>query len=211
MISKKFLSIIVIIIVGAVGYFVFMKKPSPVVQQSPSPTPIKTANPSPTSAEQWKQYQNIRHYSVKYPVDWSLKESAQIVWIRDSSQSALFKVDVFPNYDDKDNDVQKIREYVTSLERFTCDTNDKGPCSEIETATKKSDGWQLQGSQEVILDGMRGVQYRYKKASNEFSELYYIPKQGGMYEIELTNLANTEKPSLNSVLKQMLDTFQFPK
>ena len=216
--QKGFVNIILIVVIvilaGAVGYFVLVRKSAPVVQQSPTPTPAstKTANPSPTSSEQWKQYQNIRNYSLKYPADWQLKESAQIVWIRDSSQNALFKVNVFPNYDDKDNDVQKVREYVTSLERFTCDPNDEGPCSEIEAATKKADGWQVQGSKEITLDNMKGMSYGYKKISGTgFSELYYIPKQGGMYEIELTDLASTNQSSLNPVLMKILDTFQFPR
>src|SRR3989344_6180586 len=86
--QKGFVNIILIVVIvilaGAVGYFVLVKKSAPVFQQSPTPTPAstKTANPSPTSSEQWKQYQNIRNYPLKYPADRQLKESAQIVWIR---------------------------------------------------------------------------------------------------------------------------------
>lgn len=42
------LVVVVVILVGAVGYFAFVKKSEPVTQQNPTPTPTKTTNPSPT-------------------------------------------------------------------------------------------------------------------------------------------------------------------
>lgn len=67
------LVVIVIILVGAVGYFAFVKKPEPVVQQSPTPTPTQTqkfVSLTPTSDKtvNWKTYadSNLK-YSFEYP------------------------------------------------------------------------------------------------------------------------------------------------
>ena len=169
-------------------------------------------SPIPFLLKQWTVYQNIRDYWLMHPVDWSLKESAQIVTIRDKSNNALFKVNIFPNYDYEDNDTQKIREYVTSLETFTCNANSKGNCMEIEAAIKKSGGWQLQKSDERTIDNMRGIRYSYVKGRGDYTYLYYVSKQGVIYEfdLELTNVANVNPP-LGPVLQRILETFKFPK
>mgnify|MGYP001592004221 CR=1 FL=1 len=71
------LIIIIVVIAGAVGYFVLMNKSTPITQQ-PMPTPattqIKTSTPKPTPKDEtanWKTYSNDRYrYTLKYPNNW---------------------------------------------------------------------------------------------------------------------------------------------
>lgn len=157
----------------------------------------------------WKNYTNQGYnYSLKYPTDWSLKESAQIVWIQNSSLKALIHVNVFPNYDGGYDGV-KIRENVKALEDYLCDSNEEGPCSEIEVAVKKSEGWILKSVSDTLIDGKNAVLYKYSRNNNqESSFLYYVPNKGGMYEIESKNTANLTNPSLNTFLGQIVSTFK---
>jgi hypothetical protein len=69
------LVVVIVVLVGAVGYFALIRKPSPIAQQSPTPTPTstqtKTPAPTPTPKDEtanWKTYTNSRvDYSFKYP------------------------------------------------------------------------------------------------------------------------------------------------
>jgi len=60
------LVVVIVILLGVVGYFAFVKKSSPIAQQTPTPTP---------SVEQdetvgWKTYENTKfNYSFKYPAN----------------------------------------------------------------------------------------------------------------------------------------------
>jgi len=59
--------ILVIILIGAVGYFIFLKKLKTV--QAPPQTPSRQQN----ETMDWKTYQNTRfNLSIKYPNDWRL-------------------------------------------------------------------------------------------------------------------------------------------
>jgi hypothetical protein len=74
------LVVVIVILIGVVGYFAFVKKSEPVAQQS-TPTPTQATNapksnptPTPTPADptaNWKVYSNTRYaYTIKYPTDW---------------------------------------------------------------------------------------------------------------------------------------------
>ncbi|MDO8492554.1 MAG: hypothetical protein Q7S34_02875 [bacterium] len=54
------LTIVIVVIAGAVGYFVLVKKLGPIAQQ-PTPTPTQTNAPAPTFASSWKTYTNIEY------------------------------------------------------------------------------------------------------------------------------------------------------
>ncbi|MBI4160785.1 MAG: hypothetical protein HY506_02660 [Candidatus Yanofskybacteria bacterium] len=74
--EKGFANIILIvaavILVGAVGYFAFVKKSEPVAQQ---PTPTPTPTPKSETAD-WKMYGNQRAiFEVKYPPSFSVQRS----------------------------------------------------------------------------------------------------------------------------------------
>lgn len=71
--SNIILVVIAGILVGAVGYFAFIKKSEPIAQQSPKPTPTQTqkpASPTPTpdKTTNWKTYTDSNlNYSFQYP------------------------------------------------------------------------------------------------------------------------------------------------
>jgi flagellar basal body-associated protein FliL len=68
------LVIVIVVLVGTIGYFAFVKKSEPVAQQ-PTPTPAttqtKTPAPTPTSKDEtssWKTYTNTEYgFELKYP------------------------------------------------------------------------------------------------------------------------------------------------
>lgn len=80
------LVIIVVILVGAVGYFAFVKKSEPVVQQ-PTPTPTQTntpvsPTPTPTPKDEtsnWQSHSNMEiGFSFKYPQAWKVEDGLKI-------------------------------------------------------------------------------------------------------------------------------------
>jgi len=74
---------IIVVLIGVVGYFAFVKKSEPVAQQTtPPPTTTQTPTPqqpSPTPINEtasWKTYKNDTYsFEVKYPSDWTSKGS----------------------------------------------------------------------------------------------------------------------------------------
>lgn len=67
------LVIVIIIFVGVVGYFAFVKKSEPIVQQ-PTPTLDKTAN--------WETYTNSQYgFSFKYPPTWAVIETRDAILV----------------------------------------------------------------------------------------------------------------------------------
>ena len=88
--QKGFVSIIlivaIVIVVSTVGYFAFVKKSEPIVQQT-TPTPTKTntpvsptPTPTPNLRANWKTYTNSQYgFEVKYPDTWKVSETAASV------------------------------------------------------------------------------------------------------------------------------------
>lgn len=78
------LVVVVVILVGAVGYFDFVKKVEPITQQ-PTSTPIQTEKPaSPNPMANWKTYTNSQNgFEIKYPQDLTV--------INDFGKEGLFK------------------------------------------------------------------------------------------------------------------------
>lgn len=69
------LVVVIVILLGVVGYFAFVKKSEPIAQQ-PAPTPTQSKTPiSPTPAQKdeianWKTYNNTQYsFSFKYPTN----------------------------------------------------------------------------------------------------------------------------------------------
>lgn len=63
--AKTILVVVIVVLLGTVGYFAFVKKTEPVAQQ-PTSTPTPT---DPTA--NWKIYSNTRYaYTIKYPNGW---------------------------------------------------------------------------------------------------------------------------------------------
>ncbi|OGZ43659.1 MAG: hypothetical protein A3C80_04560 [Candidatus Ryanbacteria bacterium RIFCSPHIGHO2_02_FULL_45_43] len=76
--ANMVLVVVIVILVGAVGYFMFVKKFEPGSQQ-PTPTPTQTntaVSPTPTpqsETAQWKIFTNTEYkYRINYPPDWEL-------------------------------------------------------------------------------------------------------------------------------------------
>ena len=66
-IASIILIAVIIVLVGAVGYFAFVKKSTPIVQQTtPTTTPkFEIAN--------WKTFMDTKYgFSFRYPVDWKV-------------------------------------------------------------------------------------------------------------------------------------------
>ena len=66
---------VVAILVGAVGYFVFVKKLEPIAEQ-PTPTPTQTNPVGATPQSNEKTYRNTTYsFEFKYPSNWNLKNN----------------------------------------------------------------------------------------------------------------------------------------
>ncbi len=78
------LVIVIVVLVGAVGYFAFVKKSEPTAQQpTPAPTQTNTAvSPTPTPKDEtvgWKTYTNAQHgFEFKYPATFVLGQNPKI-------------------------------------------------------------------------------------------------------------------------------------
>ena len=83
--QKGFANIILVIVIlallGAVGYFVFVKKSEPITQQ-PTPTPTQTktpVSPTPAPTANWKTYTNSQYgFEFKYPATFVLGQNPLI-------------------------------------------------------------------------------------------------------------------------------------
>ena len=87
-------TIIVVILVGTVGYFIFIKKSEPITQQ---PTTAQT-----TASNSGKAYQNNQYgFEVKHPEGWAIDESGKLGTVViffnpvvDQSQSQTFQANI---------------------------------------------------------------------------------------------------------------------
>jgi len=75
------LIVVIVILVGAVGYFAFVNKSEPITGQ-PTPTPTQTntaVSPTPTpqgETANWKTYRDTTYgFGIKYPSNWNLKNN----------------------------------------------------------------------------------------------------------------------------------------
>ncbi|OGN09626.1 MAG: hypothetical protein A3J46_00150 [Candidatus Yanofskybacteria bacterium RIFCSPHIGHO2_02_FULL_41_11] len=75
------LVVVIVILVGAVGYFAFVKKSEPVAQQ-PTPTSTRTQptkSPTPTSSTKTKSIDLAGKYTVNVPVDFTVTEVSKAI------------------------------------------------------------------------------------------------------------------------------------
>lgn len=98
--AKRILIGIIVVLVGVMGYFAFVKKPEPVTQQiqtstpslTPRPTPVKTTTSSPTLSPAvksgWKTYTNSKYkFSIQYP-DYLASSKTQTLNLFEAGSSA---------------------------------------------------------------------------------------------------------------------------
>ena len=110
--QKSFANIVLVIVVvvflGAVGYFAFVKKSEPIAQQQ---TPTQTTNPTktPTSSPKdetanWKTYTNIQYgFEFRYPMELKYLSSGEFSYKDFKGVVVLqnFPLSKSPNYSDE--------------------------------------------------------------------------------------------------------------
>lgn len=75
------LVVVIVILVGAVGYFAFVKKSEPIAQQTPTPTPTsntRVPTPTPTPTLKSRIYEN-QYMKVTISGDWKLTEATRTI------------------------------------------------------------------------------------------------------------------------------------
>ncbi len=91
------LGVIVVMLVGVVGYFAFVKKSTPIAQQTPTPTPTQTQKPvspmpTPDKTANWKTYTNAQYgFEFKYPTGWVANEYSKLGWSLDLHEATNSK------------------------------------------------------------------------------------------------------------------------
>ena len=98
------LVIVIVVLVGAVGYFAFVKKMEPVTQQPTSPATTQTSTPqqpSPTPINEtanWKTYKNDTYsFEVKYPPDYYPYEFKGVIYFPKVNDETNWGVTIFVN------------------------------------------------------------------------------------------------------------------
>ena len=187
--------VIIVILVGAVGYFAFVKK-SELVAQRPTPTLTQTTTPtktpvSPTSTPDkttnWKTYGNSGlNFSINYPDGFQLKE--------DNATSKLFSgADghfwVFIENNTKNLDAAGLKDDYYKNDEY---------------------GYQYQDSF-VKVAGVNS--YKQGRYDLGVIEKYYIPKSGKIYRIEFEFNFDTPNQNLKeskiNLISDVLSTFKF--
>lgn len=170
------LVVVIVILVGAVGYFAFVKKSEPIAQQ-PTPTPTQTTTSTKTSAPtpspkdetaSWKAYSdNAIGLSFKYPSAWTIN-----------------------NYNKSPN----VLVYSSLISSLSTSCGELGTCQQYELNNKKiiEDG-SMSGI--ISFDGGKGSLIA-TCSGNEGGDLVPTPfykfkfyKGDRMYEITLNDLS----------------------
>ena len=181
------LVVVIVILVGVVGYFAFVKKSEPIAQQT-TPTPTQTTTPTktPDKTANWKTYGNSGlNFSINYPDGFQLKE--------DNATSKLFSgADghfwVFIENNTKNLDAAGLKDDYYKNDEY---------------------GYQYQDSF-VKVAGVNS----YKQGGYDLGviEKYYIPKNGKIYRIEFEfnfNLPNQQlSNSKIDQISKILSTFK---
>lgn len=190
------LAVVIVILVGVVGYFAFMKKSEPVAQQ-PTPTPTQTnsptktpVSPTPTPKDEtatWKTYSNAGlSFSINYPNNFQLKEDNATSKLFSSADGHFW---IFVENSTKNLDAAGIKD-----DYYKNDTY----------------GYQYQDSF-VKVAGVNS--YKQGRYDLGVIEKYYIPKGGKVYRIEFEFNFNTPNQNLRdskiNLISKILSTFKF--
>lgn len=185
------LVIVIVILVGIVGYFIFIKKSEPIAQQ-PTPTPTQTKSPvSPTptptnQATNLKTYTNTQYgFEVQIPTDWTVDKS--------SSANELF---FYSSISKKENDARVLR-----CKDQTVRKNEPLECSQRNIDMYFTNTiYGNDGNKKEIINGVT-----WTVLESENSGWQYETKQNGKsYHFQLTYL-----PENKAKLVEFLSTFKF--
>lgn len=169
------LVVVIVVLVGAVGYFAFVKKSEPVAQQT-TPPPANTQTPtqqqpSPTpvvnETANWKIYtSDTYNFEVKYPSDWTSKgywsENGGFFYVAFGTANSidskpLATLRVYPNQTTLDKFI-KYFDYISGTWNNT--TLGGSPAKEVVSIG--------QNSQQFILTASVKNAYGYELASTVF-------------------------------------------
>lgn len=180
----RVVAVIVAVLVGAIGYFVFVKKSESIVKQ-PTPTPTLTTIPS--KIPNWKTYSNSGlNFSIKYPDNFQFKE---------------------------DNATSKLFSGTEGHFRIFIENNAKNlDAAGLKDDYYKNDdyGYQYQDSF-VKVAGVNS--YKQGRYDFGVIENYYIPKRGKIYRINFEFNFDAPNQNLKenkiSLISKVLSTFKF--
>ncbi|MDO8490078.1 MAG: PsbP-related protein [bacterium] len=200
--QKGFANIILIVVIVAIvavgGYFAFVKKTEPIVQQ-PTPTPATTPTQTPKDeTSNLKTYSNSDlKYSIKYPTDWIL--DAQ--YINDGTLFLLTK-------QRKQNlDAEKIaRVFDVSIKVYK--SSAELPNNEIKKLSfenwikQEADSYGFIQRKSIVVDGTSG--YQGIGSGDGESYLVFVQKGNLIYQLET---GDTTKPTETE--QKVIDSFKF--
>ncbi|TSC75263.1 MAG: hypothetical protein G01um101433_915 [Parcubacteria group bacterium Gr01-1014_33] len=190
--QKGFTNIILVVVVvtllGVVGYFAFVKKSEPIVQQ-PTPTPSQTntpvsSTPTPTPKDEtsnWQSHSNTEiGFSFKYPQTWKVEDGMKINtcclnvfnstnpyqgdFLKQNVMKAQFQYEV-------DASVSNKQQYIDGLIKSSSE-------SEMETPISRSSVISVQNKNGLDIvkftGGVGSVGYVIPRKQNFFEVLYVI-------------------------------------
>lgn len=209
------LIVIVVLAVGVVGYFAFVKKSAPTAQ--PAPTPPQTDNAASSTPTQknetanWKIYSNSKYnFSLKYPNGWTLEESSQtdltgrIISLRSPETSQLLnerKIDSGYSY----NLVVSFWPTINNeYARGGSWIGQRNYSSLADYFTDKNAFKQKTGS--ITVAGQNAYEVSIGGAGANYGVMI---EHDGIYELSFETA--WDKSKLGSTEKQILSTFQFSK
>ena len=190
------LVIVIVLVIGAVGYFAFIKRSSPIAQQ---PTPSQANNTvSPAQIQQnetatWKDYKSNFGYTIKYPTDWQYKVL--------SSDIVCFG-----------KEVKIVEQDIEGGRPTRCDGDhilvwaEPGSKTDLEGTIKSRR--EINPNVEVkhfIIDGVQAITiYGQSRA-----ETFFSSNNGTGYTITLNMVSNQNNSSWRIYYESMLSTFRF--
>lgn len=209
--------VIVAVLVGAVGYFAFVKKSEPIAQQ-PTPTPTQTITPAPTQTPKvettnWLSFNSVKDTGIK--PDFSFKHPSN--WIQKGSIDGG-AASYIPFYD-KDTYSQKCDEAVNGA--TTCHVTGQvasalvsGPSMspakiEYNSETKEAiiiDGYQGTKITGFVKSGVELNAYIGKPGQKEMRVI--IPNVNGIrFEFTMLIESKTDEATFSEILKTIVFNF----
>ena len=209
------LVVVIVLIVGAVGYFAFVKKSARLAEQTQTTTQTNNSvSPIPTQKDEtanWKTYSNSKYnFSLKYPNGWTIEEptnadtTGRVISLRSPETVQLLNErEIDPGYSynlvvsfwsNVNNEYARggswidQRNYTSLTDYFTDKNAFKQKIGSITVAG--------QSAYEVSIGGA-GANYGVMIEYN------------GVYELSFETA--WDKSKLGSTEKQILSTFQFSK
>ena len=188
--------ILVIAILGVVGYFAYKNYISPkgTILGPYSPSPIDTATPNLTA--NWKTYTNDTYgFSFEYPGDYSYSESPQ-------KDSAYFAPNQY-----KTSDITALPVITFAMLQFPDSVNN---LQDELNQIKISDPNEIQNVKNIVVNGSQAIQFNELRGNELDTQILLKTKINGnsIFLIKLTDYDKADNNMLR-VYSQILSTFKF--